>query len=354
MSVIRRAAPFMLMLSWMASAQLSKEAEAARRNNSPQAISLYQRALKADPHWQDGWWALGTLEYQKDHYPQCRDAFARLSELAPASGSALAMLGLCENGNKEYQSALDHLKRGLEQGVDGEAIVKTARYHLARLYTRAGMFEPALGVIAQLTETVAENPAYLQLAGVAALWMPVFPEDVAPSDRELVYLAGLSFWHAGSRYSAGAEKEMEQLVSLYPSVRGVHYLRGSFELRNNPDQAITEFETELKNSPAHPGAVAALAAEYLRRGDAAKGLPYARRLVEILPESVASHALLGRLLAESGDIAGGVAELEKARDLDPADPQPHISLASLYAKAGRTSDAAREREAFMRSKDEHK
>ena len=342
-----------LLSSWPGAAQLSKEAEAARKKNSPEAISLYQRALRADPRWQDGWWALGTLEYQKDHYPQCRDAFGRLSELAPASGLALAMLGLCENGNKEYDAALDHLKRGLEHGINNDAIMKTARFHLARLYTRAGMFEPALGVIAQLTETVPESPVYLQLAGAAALWMPVFPEDIPSADRELVYLSGLAFWHAGSRYATGADKDMEELVSRYPSARGVHYLRGSYELRSNPDRAITEFEAELKNSPGHPGALAALAAEYLRRGDAAKGLPYGKTLAQELPEGVASHALLGRLLAESGDLAGGVLELEKARDLEPTDPQPHISLASLYAKLGRTADAAREREAFMRAKDGH-
>jgi Flp pilus assembly protein TadD len=96
------------------------------------------------------------------------------------------------------------------------------------------------------------------------------------------------------------------------------------------------------------GALAALAAEYLRRDEADLGIPYARRLLDVLPQSVAPHTLLGRLLAMKGEITEGIVELEKAREIDPDDPQPHIALASLYAKAGRPQDAAKERAAFSR------
>ena len=344
--------PLLLAADAKTPAALAADAERARQKNDPNAVALYQKALKANPRWQEGWWALGTLEYQKDHYPECRESFRQLSELSAKAGPAFAMLGLCEVGAKDYGAAFAHLKKGLSLGFGSDAIERTGRYHLARLYTRAGDFEQALRVIAELGETMEESPAFITLAGTAALWKPLFPEDVPASDRELVYLAGKAFWHAFARNAATAEKELEELTTRYPNEQGVHYLFGSFELRNNPDRAVAEFDLELKNNPNHPGTLSALAAEYLRRREPEKGIPYARQLVKLLPETVVSHTLLGRLLAEQSDkpeaLTEGTRELEIARDIDPEDPQPHIALASLYAKVGRPADAARERAAFTR------
>jgi tetratricopeptide (TPR) repeat protein len=337
-------------LSAQTPAALAASAERARLANDPAAISLYQRALKANPKWQEGWWQLGNLEYGKDHYAECTEAFRQLSELIP-KGPAFAMQGLCEAGAKDYQPALEHLKRGLELGVNNDAIEKSARYNLTRLYTRAGDFEQALRVVAELGEAMEESPPFITLAGTAALWMPVFAEDIPASDRELVYLAGKAFWHAFARNAATAQKDLEELAARYPDRRGVHYLYGSFELRNDPDKAIAQFDLELKIDPGHIGALSAISAEYQRRNEPAKGIPYARSFVEKAPDSVASHTLLGRLLADNGDTAEGTRELEKAREIDPSDPQPHITLASLYAKAGRAEDAARERAAFIKAKD---
>ncbi len=326
-------------------------AENARQAGSPEAPALYRKALAANPRWEEGWWALGTLEYAKEHYPECRDAFRQLVHLSPKGGPAITMLGLCEFGAHQEDQALVHLRDGQDLGAGAPGIDKAAKYQLARLYVRRGLFELALGVLMQLSRTAEEKPAYFLLAGVAALWKPIAPEEVPESDRELVYLAGRAFWYAGERKAAAAVEAMQDLVARYPSSPGVHYLNGSYELAGNADGAVDEFLAELKINPSHAGALGALAAEYLRRGEPAQGLPYARQLVAILPDALASHTLLGRVLADQGDIQGGIRELEKARAIDPNQPQPHITLASLYAKVGRPEDAARERKEFLRLKD---
>jgi len=326
-------------------------AENAHKAGSPDAPALYRKALVSNPRWEDGWWALGTLEYAQQHYVECREAFGQMTRLLPKAGPAVTMLGLCEMGAHQDAEALTHLRDGQDLGAGNLAIDKVAKYQLTILYVKRGMFEPALGILASLAQIADESPAYFSLAGVAALWKPVLPDDVPESDRELVYLAGRAFWYAGARKGTAAAEAMRDLVARYPSSPGVHYLYGSYQLIESPDQALDEFLAELKINPSHPGALATLAAEYLRRGDAAAGLPYAQRLVAILPDGLASHALLGRLLAEQGDIQAGVRELEKARSIDPNHPQPHIVLASLYAKLGRKEDAARERQEFQRLKD---
>ncbi len=346
----------LLLLLWLAAEpqkppNSAAAAEEARQAGSPEAPALYRRALAANPRWEDGWWALGTLEYAKERFPECREAFHQLVRLSPKGGPAITMLGLCEFGAHQDDQALSHLRSGQELGAGAPAIDKVAKYQLARLYVRRGLFESALAVLAQLAQTTGEKPAYFSLAGVAALWKPIDADEVPETDRELVYLAGRAFWYAAERKAAEAAEAMHELVTRYPSSSGVHYLSGSYELTEKADLAVDEFLAELKINPAHAGALSALAAEYLRRGDPAQGLPYARQLAAILPDALASHTLLGRLLAEQGDIDEGIRELERARSIDPNHPQPHIALASLYAKQGRKQDAARERQEFLRLKD---
>ncbi len=313
-----------------------------------------RKAVKANPSSQEGWWSLGTLYYQQDSYPECRDAFKQLSKLAPKGGPAWTMLGLCEFGAKQFDAALLHLRQGQELRVGNEAIDAVAKFHLAELYTHTGNFESALGILVELAQRKDENSGYIMASGLAALWRPVFAEELPAEDRELVYLAGKAFWDAGARKAVNAQKDFETLTGKYPESPGVHYLYGSFELANNPDHALLEFERELAISPRHLGALSAIAMEYLRRGDSAKGLPYARKCEELYPDALACHVILGRMLAESGDLQAGARELESAKQLDPTDPQARIALASVYAKLGREDDAARERREFLRLKEKSK
>ena len=93
-----------------------------------------------------------------------------------------------------------------------------------------------------------------------------------------------------------------------------------------------------------------IAFEYLRRGDAAAALPYARQSAEIEPESFVAHNALGRALVDSGDLENGIRELELSKKQAPGSPQTRIALASAYAKVGRNEDAAHERAEFLRLK----
>src|SRR2546430_1743256 len=101
------------------------------------------RVLKANPSSQEGWWSLGTLYYQQDRYPECRDAFKQLSKLAPKGGPAWTMLGLCEFGAKQFDAALIHLRQGQDLRVGYDGIDTVAKFHLAELYTHAGNVAPA-------------------------------------------------------------------------------------------------------------------------------------------------------------------------------------------------------------------
>lgn len=329
-------------------ATLAAQADAARAKGSADAPALYQRALKVKPDWKDGWWALGTLHYSKNQYAESAAEFEKLVALDRVSAPAYAMLGLSEYNLNKYDAAIENLAKAQKLNVMNESIGQASMYTLAKLWTKRGNFEGALGILFEFAQLGKESPAFLLLSGTAGLWKPMFPEEVPAADRDLVFLAGKAFWEAARRNVPVARASFDDLLAHYPSAQGVHYLYGSFEMFDNVDRAVTLFEEELKITPDHIGAQMGLGAEYLRRGEAAKALPYARRSVELAPSSYASHTLLGRALVETGEFEPALKELEQARQMAPEDPQPRIALASLYTKLGRKDDAARERREFLK------
>src|SRR5438874_2243099 len=132
-----RLAPFLLVAAAFCQQpvtfdQLSRQASQAReRNQLDKAAALYREALKLRPKWNEGWWFLGTLLYDRDQYVEARDAFYQLAALDPKNGKAFAMLGLCEFRTKEYEPALVHLNRARILGL-GDAppqMVQVAMYH---------------------------------------------------------------------------------------------------------------------------------------------------------------------------------------------------------------------------------
>jgi tetratricopeptide (TPR) repeat protein len=336
-------------------ARLAEQAEKARQEKRlDDAVRSYARAVELQPSWIDGWWALGTLYYEKDQYQECRDAFVRLTRLQPDSGPGFSMLGLCEFSIGKHTEALIHLQRARELGFGIDAVRQVAEGRLIELLTKAEFYEQALGIIAALAERQTPDARLINLAGLAGLQRPMLLSEVPAAEREVVTLAGTAFCSVAARNIAQAAQAFDKLLSKYPSAPGVHYLYGAFLLQNDPDKAITELETELRASPNHVATMTALAYEYLRRSDTEKGLPYAKRAVVLKPDAVAPHAILGRLLVLSGDIEGGVVELEAAKKIAPEDPQPRIALASVYAKLGRAEDAARERREFLRLTEKYK
>ena len=326
---------------------LAAQAEAAREKGAADAPQFYQRALKLKPDWKDGWWALGGLYYSKGDFKECANTFEKLAALDHAAPSH-AMLGLCQYSLSKYDAAIENLAIARKLGTMSDGIAQPSMYTLARLWTKKGNFEGALAILYEFAQLGKDSPAYIPLSGTAGLWKPMFPEEVPSEEKEMVFLAGQAFWDAARRNVPVARAKFADLLTSYPKAAGVHYLDGSFELSDRPDLAVEMFEEELKVTPNHIGALLALGREYLRRGDPAKALPYARKCVEVAPGTYASHTLLGKILVETGALEPALKELETARQMEPEDPQPRIALASLYAKLGRKDDAARERREFLR------
>ncbi len=161
-------------------ATLSKQAADARdANRLDEAVALYTRALALRPRWTEGWWSLGTLEYDQDHYAKAAQGFEKLIALDPANGTAHAMLGLCQFELGKDELALKNLLAAEQLGViKDEQLRHVALYHLGLLQLRARKFGDAKETLDQLAKDRIRTNELITALGLAALL--VRPQDAPP------------------------------------------------------------------------------------------------------------------------------------------------------------------------------
>ena len=322
-------------------------AEARRTERWEDVIALYAKAVKLRPDFVEGYWYQGTAAYTLEKFPECRDAFRRVTRLSPENGGAFAFLGLCEFGLKDYDRALQHLLQSRILGVDKD-VRAVVSYHAAILMTRIEQYEQALQTLGEFAAAGNDSPRVIEAMGIATLRMAMLPNEVPPDRREMVLMAGRGSFMMATRQTAAAGTAFQAIVERYPETPNVHYAYGVFLLIEQPDKAIEEFKRELALQPNHSESLLQIAYEYLKEKKAEAALPWAKQAVDVAPNSFGAHKALGDAFLELGDIEGALRELQTAVRLAPDSPSTRLSLARAFQRAGRTDDATREREEFAR------
>ena len=345
--------------------KLAERAQAAMDSDRvPEAIRLYDRVTKLRPDWAEGWWHLGTLLFDAGRFREARDAFAHFASIEQKQpGPGFAMLGLSEFQLKHYTRALPALERGRKLGLgtnpefvrsvlfhDGitNALLRKPEIALQRLTLTANQIAAAHREAPE--DAVLADLKLLDAFGIAALRIPKLPSDLAALQIPVVRLAGRAQALIALQDRVSAETEFKQLLALYPSEPGVHYMYGVFLLKGHPPLAIDEFHREIEVSPSHQAARTQLALEFLRTAEYEQGLKYAREAVALAPENFVAHVACGRLWLALGKTDRALQELRTAVKLAPGSPDAHFALSQALSEAGRNGEAARERAEFDRLK----
>jgi len=327
--------------------KLADEARNAGRLDD--AVELYTKALRMRPKWPDGWWYVGAIYYEKDLYVQGRNAFLNLLSLEPNRGTAWAMLGLCQYQTREYEPSVIALQRSRSLGFDGnQELESVVRYHTALLYIRFEQFEIAFEILREFLKVGNNGPRIVEGFGLVILRMPFLPSEIPADKREEVLLAGQAGMSMGARRLDKAREAFETLVTRYPNDPNVHYSFGVYQLSQDADAGLKEFQRALELNPEHQPAMVQMAFEYLKREQYNDALPLAERAVQLKPKMYPARNVLGRVLLALGQIDRAVKELEEGVRLAPTSPEMHFALARAYTRAGRKQDADRERELFKK------
>jgi tetratricopeptide (TPR) repeat protein len=330
--------------------QVSAEASKAREaNRLDEAIALYQRAVTIKPDWVEGWFHLGTMTYDLNQHELCRDAFRRVTLATPTNPMSWGLMGLCEFNLKQHDAALDHLLRSRTLGIAAEkGVAPVVRYHAAILLNRMAQYDQALQLLNEFAVEGNDNPRVIEAFGLSALRMPMLPEELPGTGRDLVMMAGRAQYFSAARMLPAAKQSFEQLAARYPETPSVHYAYGVFLLGEEPDLGIKHLEQELTISPGDTWSMLQLAFEQIKRSDYEAATAWARKAVSSDPNNFAARKALGQSLLEAGDVPGAIEQLEAGVQLAADSPALRFQLAKAYQKAGRTKDAERERAEFVR------
>src|SRR5215469_1073073 len=199
---------------------LARQATSAReQGNAEEAIRFYQQALKIHPEWEEGWWYVGTLLYDRNRFAEALPAFAKVTELDPKLGPAWSFLGLSAFESRDYSAALTALDKGHELGTEQvPSIGKVADYHLALLLIQHGDFDRANAL---LTSEFAHGQVADQLKvalGLAFLRVPLLPDQVDPSQDGVVATGGNIAVRLAQNDRADAQSSCQQALKDYPQI----------------------------------------------------------------------------------------------------------------------------------------
>lgn len=306
---------------------IAQSANAAREaGNADEAISKYRQALSLRPGWAEGWWELGTTQYESNRYADAVLSLGKLTQLAPNMAPGWDILGLAEFETKDYSDALASLEKAQKLGgVSDPDIAHVSAYHLALLQIRAGDFERATRLLHSVFGDSVSTQVKAAL-GLALLRVPLLPSEVDPSRDALIQAAG---------DAAASPDQREALLSLieqYPKIPWLHYAYGlALQSAGQVPLALQQQRIESTISPTSALPWIAISELDLRLEETQNAQTAARKAVSLDEKSPAVHNALAKALIAAGKAQQAALESREAARLSQSPSQPDPEMIALYS-----------------------
>ena len=327
----------------------TKAAEARAAGRLEEAAGQYARALALRPAWAEGRLALATILFDLKRYPEAREHLLQLTATPEGDGVAWALLGLAASRLRDYDTALTSLGHARSLGIPIPGMLSTVLLETALLLNRAGNHDGAFDLLRGFANEGEDRPPVIVALGLSMLRLRQMPDEVRPEKYEMVRLAGRGGYQmARARRTSLGRLALEELVSRYPSEPNVHYALGTYLAPEDPDAAVEELRRELRLNPDHAEALIQIAHIETRRGNAIAALPLAEKAVSLAPDVPAGRLVLGQALLDMERTDDAIVQLERAVALAPESGMIYFALSRAYQRAGRTEEATRAREEFLR------
>jgi tetratricopeptide (TPR) repeat protein len=332
----------------------ARAAAATERRDFAEAEVEWLRVIALDPRSAPAFYNLGLVYYLEYKYPEAEAKLRRALEYDPSFANARVLLGASLVRQARIKEAIPELERTLKSRLD-PAAERTARLALYDALFIRGDYGRAVEVLKPLAAKYPNDTdllydlgeAYLQLAAESLERIA----EIDPLSYRAHQLLAESLGKQG-RYQE-AIREYQDALQKKPDLPGVHYEIGLLYrvYENNPagdEQALHEFEAELKINPFHAGSEYRLGRIYWKKQDVGQAVAHFGRAVELDEALVSARLALARALEARGDLREAQKQLEIALRLEPQNAAGHYRMAQLYKRQGNQSAAARELREFDR------
>jgi tetratricopeptide (TPR) repeat protein len=338
-----------LLLALQASASPSPAAqhlhagvEAEKSGQLDAALTEFQKATELDPKLAIAFVDLGDIYMEKRDYAAAIPPLKRAVELSPNLEGAHRLLGYALLAQGYATDAIPHLEKAHAEDALGIALLE------------AGKLPEAMPVLQKALFQNPNDPDLLYYYGRAAglLSKQVFDEleDRFPDSARAHQMMAQDY--AALRDVPSAEREFLEALRLRPQTAGLHLEFGELYARAQEwDKAAEQFQLETELQPGSPEAFYRLGEALVQLGkfhEARAALVSSDQLKQDMPETL---YMLGKAAVSDGD--DGLAEkswlhvlsLEKDTALAA---QAHFGLAGIYRKQGKSADADREMNEFLK------
>src|SRR5436309_14328043 len=141
-------------------------------------------------------------------------------------------------------------------------------------------------------------------------------------------------------YSRLSSAMLSQLATLGENSYRMHQVRGEyFDLQNNPDQAIGEYEMAVQLRPDLSSLHYVLGNAYWKHSELEKAAAELGRAIELEPKHFTARYKLGMVLLEQNDPVKAVAEFRAALAEQPALNDAYLGLGKALFKLGENETA---------------
>ncbi|MDR3701915.1 MAG: tetratricopeptide repeat protein [Candidatus Sulfopaludibacter sp.] len=295
--------------------------------------------------------SFGVALADAGQYGKAESFFTQALALVPSDFNVLFNLGVVAWHSGNYQRAREVLgaaQRQQPQNVD-------VLYDLACVEQAAGQAETAVALLAQAARLAPDRSDVQKLLAIttgdlgaladsAAAWdryLRLEPnDDVARRER------GFTAFQMG-RFEEGVA-ELQRFVARHPEDSVGHFELGAAENKDNPAQALQEFDRAIALKADFGAAHSARGSLYYQMGKPEQALADLEAAAAQRPDDAVSLDRLGQTYLALDRAADAVRVLRRAAALAPDDSKTQLHLARALADAGEAAESKAAMDRFRR------
>lgn len=337
-----------------------------RVGDERQGLAEFQKAAAQQPSYAEAHFNIGVVHWKANELEPAINAFRRAVSLKPDSvvyrfrlGQALARAGYDEDA-----------ARNLEEAIRLDPSYFQARYQLALLLRKQGdkrksaeQFAAAQRLKSSRPTTTGmdqSNLSYQQ--GMTLLEQGRLDQAIARMTEALIephneqnVRSALGIAHQRKGSFAAALGEFRKVIALDPGSPDAHLNYGTLLMETgDATQAEKEFRTCLEIDPGFVEAHFNLGLLFASKRRWSEAADHLRTALELQPRHTKARWNLARVLRDSGNRGGAIAEYLRVCRRDRSLADAHLEFGRLLLAGGKPDDAIRIWQAALQHNPTHR